>query len=67
MNLPDTDFEANIKKLYKYRDKPVILVCADGYLSPTIGAKLQDEKFAQVFALRGGIRGWKNEDLPLET
>lgn len=67
LNFPEDNLDANMKKLYKYRQKPVILVCADGYHSPGIGAKLQNEKFEHVFALRGGINGWQSEDLPLES
>lgn len=67
LNFPESKYDKNMKKMVKYRSNPVILVCADGYHSTGIGAKLQNEKFEQVFALRGGIRTWQSEDLPLES
>lgn len=56
------DFEQ--QKMNKYKNNPLILVCASGTLSPTVAAKIR-EKGYQPFVLQGGIAAWQNADLPL--
>lgn len=54
----------NPKKIDKYRNKPIILVCATGVESQKTALILSKQGY-QVYALTGGIRGWAGADLPL--
>lgn len=56
------DFEQ--AKMNKYKNKPIILVCARGLQSPAIAAKISTMGF-QPMVLGGGIAAWQNADLPL--
>ncbi len=55
----------HISELEKYKDKPVILVCASGNRSGTACNTLKKEGFQQVFNLQGGIRSWSDAGLPM--
>lgn len=55
----------NQQRMDKYKNKPVILVCARGLQSPTLAAKLRKEGFTQPMVLTGGIAAWQTDSLPL--
>jgi rhodanese-related sulfurtransferase len=56
------DFE--LEKMNKYKNKPIILVCARGLQSATVAAKIRSQGY-QPSVLRGGIAAWQSADLPL--
>jgi rhodanese-related sulfurtransferase len=51
--------------LKKHREKPVIVYGADETSGPVVVRKLAAQGFTQAFCLRGGIAGWRAEQLPL--
>lgn len=53
-----------LPKMNKYKNKPLILVCARGLQSQTTAAKLREQGF-QPFVLAGGIAAWQSSDYPL--
>ncbi|HFL3390151.1 TPA: rhodanese-like domain-containing protein, partial [Legionella pneumophila] len=61
-NVNPDDFEQ--QKMSKYKDKPIILVCARGLQSPTLAMKIRNQGY-QPLVLSGGIQAWQNADLPL--
>ena len=52
------------KKMDKYKNKPIILVCARGIQAPAFAAKIRTQGY-QPLVLSGGIAAWQNADLPL--
>lgn len=56
------DFE--LAKMNKYKNKPLVLVCARGLQSPPIAAKIRAQGY-QPLVLSGGIAAWQNAGLPL--
>lgn len=56
------DFEQ--AKMAKYKNKPLILVCARGTQAPAVAAKLRGQG-VQATVLSGGIAAWQNADLPM--
>lgn len=52
-------------KLKKFKEIPLIIVCATGMSASTIGAKLRNQGFKQVFFLKGGMNAWKADGLPV--
>ena len=62
VNVKEEDFEQ--KKMEKYKNKTVILVCARGIQAPALAAKIQTQGY-QPLILGGGIAAWQNADLPL--
>ena len=55
----------NQQRMDKYKEKPLILVCARGLQSGSLAAKLRGQGFSQPMVLAGGIDAWKAADLPL--
>ncbi len=56
------DFEQ--PKMNKYKNKPIILVCARGLQSTAAAAKLNAQGY-QALVLAGGVAAWQAADLPL--
>jgi len=56
----------SFKKIQKYKKQPIILVCDLGQQAPKFGAKMKKEGFEQIFSLKGGLRAWKQDELPLK-
>lgn len=54
------------KLLEKYRKKVVLTVCNSGLASNRAASQLRRQGVEQAFSIRGGLAGWKNENLPIE-
>ena len=63
-NIPLSELPDKIKKI-RGPDKPVILVCTSGQRAQTAATQFQESGFTEVYVLKGGIQGWKIEQLPL--
>ena len=55
----------HLSEIEKYKEKPVILVCASGNRSGSACNVLKKAGFQQVFNLQGGIRSWSDAGLPM--
>lgn len=49
------------------KDKPVIVVCANGRAANKAAAQLRSSGFNDVFVLGGGLAAWREAGLPLKT
>lgn len=56
---------SHLSEIEKFKDKPVILVCASGNRSGSGCKVLKQAGFQQVFNLAGGIHAWKDAGLPI--
>ena len=63
--LPLKTLADNLGKLEKYRNKPVVVVCAAGQRSAAGCRTLNKAGFSDVCQLEGGIQGWEKAGLPL--
>lgn len=54
-----------LKNQTKYQEKPIILVCQTGQESIVLQQQLKRQGFKSVHALKGGIKTWLDEGLPL--
>lgn len=66
VNTPETTVEDKIKSLQKYKDKPVIVYCANGNTTGKFCKILRENEFTNILNLKGGITAWKEDNLPLE-
>ncbi|WP_043892621.1 rhodanese-like domain-containing protein [Providencia sneebia] len=55
----------NLGELEKYKQKPVIVVSANGMEAGKPAEHLAQHGFEKVFILKEGIAGWSGENLPL--
>lgn len=54
-----------LPRLLKYKNKPVILVCAKGVQSQSLATKLSVQGFEHAMILAGGLTAWQDAGLPL--
>jgi len=64
VSLPLAELETRLNKLEKFKSNPIVITCATGLESPAAAASLLKHGF-KVRVLSGGIRGWKEADMPL--
>lgn len=65
ISMPQEKVKDNMKKLYRYRAKPLIVTCENGQQSPRFVTVLRKEGFKELFGLKGGINAWREAGLPL--
>ncbi len=63
LSVPAKDIEKS-KKLEKLKSQPVILVCENGIESQRAANALINQGF-KVYILNGGLRAWREANLPL--
>lgn len=61
--LADVDSNKGIAK--KQKNKTLLTVCDDGSTSGKAANILRDAGFENTFSLKGGLRSWQAENLPL--
>ncbi len=64
-NVPVETLEADRGNVDKYRNKNLLVICESGALSGRTANVLRKEGFDNVFSVKGGIRAWREDKLPL--
>lgn len=62
---PEEIREANFAKLEKFKEQPIIVVCAMGNLATGTAAKMVKAGFNKVYVLSGGMNAWQGASLPV--
>lgn len=65
-NIPLKELAERTADLEKFKDKPLILVCASGVRSGQACAQLQKLGFAKLNNLDGGVGAWERAGLPIK-
>ena len=65
-NIPLGDLEAKLPGVVKNKALPLILVCASGARSGKAVAIAKKLGYEQAQSLGGGLKAWKDANLPLE-
>ncbi|MEY8712395.1 hypothetical protein A9B99_19475 [Mangrovibacter phragmitis] len=63
--LPNEIKAGNVGELEKHKNKPIIVVDANGMSSQELAGALSKAGFEQVTVLKEGVAGWSGENLPL--
>ncbi|HEX7011731.1 MAG TPA: rhodanese-like domain-containing protein [Steroidobacteraceae bacterium] len=64
-NIPAAEIASRADSLKKYKEKPVIVCCENGFASAAAARTLRASGFTKVVTLRGGLQNWRQENLPL--
>jgi rhodanese-related sulfurtransferase len=64
-NLPPDQILKAGETLKKYKEKPVVIYCDTGSLAGSAARQLVSQGFTKAVNLRGGLAGWRAENLPL--
>jgi|TARA_B100000676_G_scaffold82930_1_gene83015 rhodanese-related sulfurtransferase len=62
---PEEVREKNFSKLEKYKDTPIIVVCAMGNSARGVAAAMTKDGFSKVNILKGGMNAWSQAGLPV--
>ena len=66
-NIPFAEFDAQIDKIAKSKDKPIVAVCDAGVSSNKAVDALRKTGFESVYGLKGGMSAWTQAGLPVVT
>ncbi len=66
VNAPFGNFDQHSDKLAPYKSSPVIVVCQTGARSASACKKLSKMGFENILNMTGGIRSWKENNLPIK-
>ncbi|HED16901.1 MAG TPA: rhodanese-like domain-containing protein [Gammaproteobacteria bacterium] len=64
-HIPLSQLDSSLKRLEKYKNRPIITYCRSGNRSNSAAAKLRKQGFEKVYNLRGGVVAWQRDNLPL--
>jgi rhodanese-related sulfurtransferase len=64
-HIPSAEIASRADSLKKYKEKPVVVYCDNGLASAGAARALRNQGFTKVATLRGGLQGWKQDNLPL--
>jgi rhodanese-related sulfurtransferase len=65
VNVPLDQLESSLEKTVKNKGTPVIMVCAAGARSKRAQAVAQKLGYEKVHSLNGGLKAWKEANLPV--
>ena len=65
VNVPLDELEARLDKTVKNKSTPVIMVCAAGARSARAQAIAKKLGYEKVHSLHGGLKAWKEANLPV--
>lgn len=64
-NIPFAKMKDSLAELEKYKETPMIMVCATGMQAGSASLLLRKAGFTEVHKLKGGIQTWIGDSLPL--
>ena len=64
LNLPITQLEENVSKVQ--RNRPIVLICAEGHRSSTAASILAGRDFHELYSVAGGMSAWIEAGLAVE-
>lgn len=65
MHMPPSRIEAGNQQLLKQKERPVLLYCQRGQVSPQMANRLVKLGFSQVHMLAGGLNQWLADNQPV--
>lgn len=57
--------QKQLAAIEKFKDAPIVLVCATGMTAKPVANQLTAEGYSQVAVLQGGINTWRSAKLPV--
>jgi len=65
INTPLSNFDKELEKLSKFKNKALIVVCQTGTRSTTACKKLTSLGFEKVFSMISGMQAWEESKYPI--
>lgn len=64
-HVPASEMAARAETFKRFKEKPVLVYCENGFSSASAAKVLREAGFAKVATLGGGLNAWRRENLPL--
>lgn len=64
-SIPAKEVAGKADSLKRYKEKPVVIYCETGFASAAAAKALKALGFTKVATLRGGLKSWRQDNLPL--
>jgi rhodanese-related sulfurtransferase len=64
-SIPAAEIANKAESLKKFKEKPVVLYCDNGFAAASAAKALKALGFNKVVSLKGGLQGWLAENLPV--
>jgi rhodanese-related sulfurtransferase len=64
-SVPAANVAQRVDSLKKFKEKPVLVYCDNGFAASSVAKVLQAQGFTKVVSLRGGLQSWLQENLPV--
>lgn len=64
-HIPLPVLETRISELQKFKDKPVLVVCARGNRANSAAKLLKSQGFSALNVLQGGMHAWQDAKMPI--
>jgi rhodanese-related sulfurtransferase len=65
-NIPEARLDESLSSLESQKERPVIVCCEEGNRAASVVERLARAGFSRPLLLRGGLRAWREAELPLE-
>jgi rhodanese-related sulfurtransferase len=65
LHMPPSRIEAGNQQLLKHKDRPVLLYCKNGQVSPQMANRLVKLGFEKIHVLTGGLTQWISDQQPV--
>lgn len=65
LHMPPSTIESGNQQLLKHRDRPVLVYCRNGQVSPQMANRLTKLGFNRVYLLSGGLTQWMADQQPV--
>lgn len=65
LHMPPSRIESGNQELLKHRERPVLVYCRNGQVSPQMATRLTKLGFTSVFLLTGGLNQWSTDQQPV--
>lgn len=66
-HVPLAELDQAGERLRKFKDRPLLVYCANGTQAAQAARALKRQGFADVQTLKGGIGAWRADNLPVTT
>lgn len=65
INAPLSKLDSMSKELERFKERPVIVICAQGMTAVNACKQLKKQGFSQLYRLNNGMQAWLADNLPI--
>lgn len=67
IHIPIEELKEKLGRVERYKNEPVVMVCANGKRSSRATADLKKAGFKNVSSIEGGMKAWIGDGMPTEA